>query len=266
MSKIILTKKYNAIFLAIVLVVGVFAISSPLTVYGQQYEQDYESAYYPSHPGMAEDNQLVKIQKANCDNDNVNVNDLSQVQRQEQTLRSGGFNPDAGDAALSGQDLTPDEAFAAINGNGDPLITAERNILNVCFNDNDNELSGDFTGTQTQTPPTPPPTPPPTSESATLTVIKQVTNDDEGTAQASDFTLRLHIINCDGTLRGAIEFQGSEQGVTFQLNPEVDCGYRVLEVVPAGYTLTTDCRRELGDGITAGAQYTCIHINDDNPT
>ena len=154
MNKIVSTKKTSAIFLAIVLVVGVFAISSPLTVYGQQYEQDYESAYYPSHPGMAEDNQHVKIQKANCDNDNVNVNDLSQVQRQEQTLRSGGFNPDAGDAPLSGQDLTPDEAFAAINGNGDPLITAERNILNVCFNDNDNELSGDFTGTQTQTEPT----------------------------------------------------------------------------------------------------------------
>lgn len=108
--------------------------------------------------------------------------------------------------------------------------------------------------------------PPPPSQPATLKVIKQVINDDGGTAQASDFTLRLHIINCDGTLRGAMEFQGSEQGVTFQLNPEVDCGYRVLEQVPADYTLTTDCRRELGDGITPLANYTCIHINDDNPT
>ena len=108
--------------------------------------------------------------------------------------------------------------------------------------------------------------PPPPPQPATLTVTKQVINDDGGTAQASDFTLRLHIINCDGTLRGAIEFQGSEQGTTFQLNPEVDCGYRVLELVPAEYTLTTDCRRELGDGITPGATYTCIHINNDNPT
>ena len=108
---------------------------------------------------------------------------------------------------------------------------------------------------------------PPPTETATLTVIKQVINDDGGTAQASDFTLRLHIINCDdGTLRSAIEFQGSEQGETFQLNPGVDCGYRVLELVPAGYTLTTDCRRELVDGITPNAQYTCTHINDDNPT
>lgn len=107
---------------------------------------------------------------------------------------------------------------------------------------------------------------PPPAEPATLKVIKQVINDDGGTAQASDFTLRLHIINCDGTLRGAMEFQGSEQGVTFQLNPEVDCGYRVLELVPADYTLTTDCRRELGDGITPNANYTCIHINNDNPT
>jgi Prealbumin-like fold domain len=108
--------------------------------------------------------------------------------------------------------------------------------------------------------------PPPPSQPANLTVIKQVINDDGGTAQASDFTLRLHIINCDGTLRGAIEFQGSEQGVSFPLNPDVDCGYRVLELVPAGYTLTTDCRRELGDGITPTANYTCIHINNDNPT
>ena len=101
---------------------------------------------------MAEDNQPVKIQKANCDNENVNINGVVQAQTQEQTLGSGGFNPGAGDAALTGQDLTPEEAFAAINDNGDPLITAERNILNVCFNDNDNELNGDFTGTQTQTP------------------------------------------------------------------------------------------------------------------
>lgn len=110
------------------------------------------------------------------------------------------------------------------------------------------------------------PCPPPPPQPATLTVIKQVINDDGGTAQASDFTLRLHIINCDGTLRGAIELQGSEQGVTFQLDPTVDCGYRVLELVPTGYTLTTDCRRELGDGITPNATFTCIHINDDNPT
>jgi hypothetical protein len=129
-------------------------IFSPFSAYAQQYQQDYESAYYPSHPGMAEDNQLVKIQKAYCDNVNVNVNDLSQVQRQEQAIGNNVDNDAVDEATLDSQQLTPEEeALNAITGNADPLITAERNILNVCFNDNDNELSGDFTGTQTQIPP-----------------------------------------------------------------------------------------------------------------
>ena len=153
MNKIILTKKTSTILLAIVLVGGMIVISSPFSAYAQQqYQQDYESAYYPSDPEMAEDNQPVKIQKANCDNENVNINGVVQAQTQEQTLGSGGFNPGAGDAALTGQDLTPEEAFAAINGNGDPLITAERNIVNICINSNDNTLTGTFTSTQTQTP------------------------------------------------------------------------------------------------------------------
>ena len=146
----------SAIFLAAVLVAGVFAISAPLIAYGQQYEQDYES-YYPSDPGMKDKSHSAKqIQKANCDNKNINVNGIDQRQIQNQ-LVDNTLAGSTDDASIAGQELTPEEAFAALNGNGDPLINAERNILNVCFNDNDNELTNDFTGDQTQTGPTIPP-------------------------------------------------------------------------------------------------------------
>ena len=94
------------------------------------------------------DSHPVKIQKVNCDNKNVNLNDLSQIQSQEQTLGSGGFN--AGDATLNGQELTPEEALGALTGNGggtgDPLLNIDRNIVNVCFNTNTNVITGTFTG------------------------------------------------------------------------------------------------------------------------
>ena len=140
----------SAIFLAAVLVAGVFAISAPLIAYGQQYEQDYES-YYPSDPGMKDKSHSAKqIQKANCDNKNINVNGIDQRQTQNQ-LVDNTLAGSTDDASLAGQELSPEEALAALNGNGDPLINAERNILNVCFNDNRNSLSGTFTGTQGQT-------------------------------------------------------------------------------------------------------------------
>ena len=164
MSKIILTKKINAIFLTIVLVAGVFAMSSPLTVYGQQYEQDYLhnyqqyydfSYYYSSDPRMHDNHSAKSSQKANCDNENVNVNDLSQVQRQEQAIGNNVDNA-VDEATLDGQQLTPEEeALNAITGNGDggsqSLLNIDRNIVNICINSNDNTLSGTFTSTQTQT-------------------------------------------------------------------------------------------------------------------
>ena len=165
MSKILLTKKTSAIFLATVLVIGIIAISSPLTVYGQQYEQDYshnyqqdyESSYYPSEPPVMDDSQSVKpSQKANCDNKNVNINDIDQRQSQNQlvgsTLASGA------DEGITGQELTPEEALDAITGTGDPLVNIDRNILNVCFNGNDNTLTGLFSANQDQTGTPVPPT------------------------------------------------------------------------------------------------------------
>ncbi len=163
MSKIVSTK-INACFLAIVLIAGTFAISSPLTVYGQQYEQDYShnyqqdyhsSYYYSSDPRMHDNHSAKPSQKANCDNENVNVNDLSQVQRQEQAIGNNVDDAAVDEATLDGQQLTPEEeALNAITGNGDggsqSLLNIERNIVNICINSNDNELAGAFFGVQNQ--------------------------------------------------------------------------------------------------------------------
>ena len=159
MSKIILTK-INAGFLAIVLIVGTFAISSPLTVYGQQYEQDYqqddyESSYYPSDPRMDDKSKSAKqFQKANCDNENINVNGIDQSQAQRQLIDNtlGG----GADDGITGQ--SAEEALDAITGTGDPLVNIDRNILNVCFNGNDNTLTGLFSANQDQTGTPVPPT------------------------------------------------------------------------------------------------------------
>jgi hypothetical protein len=95
-------------------------------------------------------------QKANCDNENVNVNDLSQVQRQEQAIGNNVDNAAVDEATLDGQQLTPEEeALNAITSNGNggsqSLLNIDRNIVNICINSNDNTLTGTFTSTQTQT-------------------------------------------------------------------------------------------------------------------
>ena len=153
MSKIVSTKT-SAILLATVLVAGVFAISSPLTVYGQHYshnyQQDDDSSYYQSDPRMDDRSHSDKKgESANCDNTNVNLNDINQLQRQNQAV---GNTIDTA-ATLNGESLTGDEALNAITGNGDGtggLLNLDRNIINICFNSNANFLSGTFDGTQGQ--------------------------------------------------------------------------------------------------------------------
>ena len=157
MNKIVSTKT-SAILLATVLVAGVFAIYSPLTVYGQDYshnyQQDYDSSYYQSDPRMDDlshsdkKHSDKKGQSANCDNTNVNLNDINQIQRQNQAV---GNTIDTA-ATLNGESLTGEETLNALTGNGGPLVNIDRNIVNICINSNDNTLTGTFTSTQTQTP------------------------------------------------------------------------------------------------------------------
>ena len=60
------------------------------------------------------------------------------------------------DAATEGQRLAPEEeTLKALTGNGEPLLNGERNIVNICFNTNDNFLDAEFIGTQEQIPPPP---------------------------------------------------------------------------------------------------------------
>lgn len=88
---------------------------------------------------------------------------------------------------------------------------------------------------------------------ATLNVIKNVTNDDGGTATASDFT-----IDVSGTNVSSSSFAGSEAGVEVTL----DAGsYEVTETGPAGYlgTGSGDC----SGTIAAGETKTCTITNND---
>jgi hypothetical protein len=121
--------KNSAIFLAaIILTGGIFGIySSPLTAFGEKY------------------------QSAKCDNTNVNINGIDQDQIQRQDAKDNLSN----EPGLTGQELIPENAMNPLtgnNGNGDdePLLDIERNIVNLCINDNENELTGIFRGEQNQ--------------------------------------------------------------------------------------------------------------------
>jgi uncharacterized repeat protein (TIGR01451 family) len=87
----------------------------------------------------------------------------------------------------------------------------------------------------------------------TLTVIKNVVNDDDGTLKPSDFEMKV-----TGTNVSDDSFAGSDAGTTVTLSPGE---YSVDEVDPRGYTKT------LGDDcsgtIAAGEDLTCIITNDD---
>ena len=133
MSKSVLTKKISTIFLVVILIVGVIEISSQFTALGESY------------------------QSIKCDDTNVNINGINQEQIQRQSENN---NFDA--TATEAQQLTPEEeTLKALTSNGEPLVNLERNIVNICFNTNDNFLDAEFIGTQEQLPPTPPPPPPP---------------------------------------------------------------------------------------------------------
>ncbi|MBI4134433.1 MAG: DUF11 domain-containing protein, partial [Candidatus Terrybacteria bacterium] len=87
-----------------------------------------------------------------------------------------------------------------------------------------------------------------------LTVIKHVVNNDGGTKQAGNFTIRIQ-----GSA-GTRSFAGSEAGVTFELQPGT---YTVAEDQDAGYlpSLSTDC----AGALTAGQTKVCVVTNDDKP-
>jgi hypothetical protein len=91
------------------------------------------------------------------------------------------------------------------------------------------------------------------SDEATIVIIKHVVNDNGGTAQASDFTLRLD------TLSGSQFVVGSESGVSIGVD---STEYTVTETTTSsGYTVSysADC----SGVITTNQTKTCTVTNDD---
>ena len=154
--------KNSALFLAAVLMVGVgiFGISSQsLTAFAQGYDMRYgyeKEKEYDSYDPYMSDRKDGKsgsnVQIANCELSLSNSNFIDQDSNQNQDLVQT-QNPNPSEtAALNGQELTPEEALNAIsgnsNGNSEPLLDINRNVVNVCFANNDNDVTLDqtFTG------------------------------------------------------------------------------------------------------------------------
>jgi hypothetical protein len=79
LSKIVSSKKFNAIFLATVLIVETFALMSQSFINNAQAEPGYDK---PQHPSYKPDynyksKDTIGIKKVNCNNVNLNVNDAS---------------------------------------------------------------------------------------------------------------------------------------------------------------------------------------------
>lgn len=92
--------------------------------------------------------------------------------------------------------------------------------------------------------------PPEEPESGTLTVIKVIINDDEGTAEAADFSFKVN----DGD-ETAFEVDGRN-------DIEVEAGtYTVTEVAAEGYTTSYENCEDIE--IVEGGSVTCTIINDD---
>ena len=122
--------KNSAIFIAVVLVAGVVAISSPFTPFAQNVDAQ---------------------QTGFCENSNVNLNDVTQLQSQRQQIDSNVKEapelnaqslPQLSAQQLAPPVLTPEDALSAIFSEGtiEALLNTTNNIVNVCFNINNNDL------------------------------------------------------------------------------------------------------------------------------
>ncbi|MCC7364444.1 MAG: hypothetical protein IT303_08725, partial [Dehalococcoidia bacterium] len=96
-------------------------------------------------------------------------------------------------------------------------------------------------------------------ETGTLTVIKEVVNDDEGVSVAGDFMIS---VMSGGTDVAGSPAAGSDTGTAYTL----DAGtYTVSEGFYTGYTtaFAGDCAADGTVNMTAGADLTCTVVNDD---
>jgi hypothetical protein len=144
-----LNNKNSAIFLATVLVAGIIGISSPFTAFAQGYNgYEYEEKEYNNYDQSKPDRKYDKFkpvyQHVNCENHNkINIG-VNQDQTQQTENTAGG------EANLNSQQLTPEETWKTLdgnsNGNKEPSLNTERNILEFCIDNTDGDFTTHFSG------------------------------------------------------------------------------------------------------------------------
>jgi hypothetical protein len=129
LNKIVSKKRTSSIFLAIVLVAGISALSFPSFMTGAQAESDYEMDDYKKSYGKD-----VSVKKIDCSNVNVNVN---------------GFElnvlPPTIEELATSQELSVDEGKESnsiesdlSDGDGDRQSDSDTNNRIVCISNNNN--------------------------------------------------------------------------------------------------------------------------------
>lgn len=99
--------------------------------------------------GKSGSNYLV----ANCDSSNSVVIDLNQEQTQEVVSAIDDSKDSAAEpSTLKAQELMPQEALEALNGNsngnGEPSLDINKNLVNICSINNNVEMTTDLPGSQ----------------------------------------------------------------------------------------------------------------------
>jgi hypothetical protein len=159
LNKIISTKKTSAIFLATILVLGTFALSSPSFMAGAQadtyYGMDsYDKSYGKDNSYKSKDSNSVSIKKIKCNNINVNVNglEIDGLPPALSTLLTDG-EADEGERGSS--------YYGSASGGsyGDGQSGSDKDFKFICINNNNNTVIGiDEDGVGVTPPPPPGPT------------------------------------------------------------------------------------------------------------
>ena len=141
MNKLI-SIKINEIFLAIILVTGIIALSSPSFMIGTAQAQpyygmdSYKSGYGSDHDdnnNYPEKSSDVNIQNIECVNTNINVNELDITQLPQETNGLATAEAAANEESnLDGANTRSDKDF------GD-RINFDKNFINICINLNNNQ-------------------------------------------------------------------------------------------------------------------------------
>jgi hypothetical protein len=211
LSIIKLTKKFNVLFFAALLLVGTIAASSQLFMLGAQAEPYY---------GMDKDRKDVKVSSLKCNNINVNVNglELDVLPTALSTLLTGGEEDDNAYSYGSGE-----------RNYGSESSGSETDFRFICINNNNNTVIEEEEEEEEEPPQ------PPEPITTTLTVTKLVTCEDTRLTPVNGptcpdllatITENQFNITVGNSFGNVSEFVGSKTGTTVTLNPN---NYTVTE-------------------------------------